>query len=195
MSLTTITPPATPLLVPADLKQMLRLLPEETEQDELIQSLIAAAVIHCESFTRRRLLTQSVRLTVDTFLGWNCDHIFLPIDPIQSITAVTYRASGGNEVVLEPERYRILTAQSPSLLAPAYGQSWPLTQDNDSAVWIDMTVGYGDDKSAVPEPILHAVRLLVADWFQNREPGENGGGKSAALSAANVMLTPYVVWL
>jgi uncharacterized phiE125 gp8 family phage protein len=37
-----------------------------------------------------------------------------------------------------------------------------------AGIELDVTVGYGDAATDVPEPLRQAVRLLVAHWYENR---------------------------
>ena len=39
-----------------------------------------------------------------------------------------------------------------------------------NAFEVAFTAGFGDEATDVPAPIRHALKLLVAHWFEHREP-------------------------
>lgn len=57
------------------------------------------------------------------------------------------------------------------MLALASGQSWPVTYDRPDAVEIKYTAGFGDGASvkANHRSLVKALKLLAADFYQNRE--------------------------
>jgi uncharacterized phiE125 gp8 family phage protein len=57
---------------------------------------------------------------------------------------------------------------------------------------LDVTVGYGDAATDVPEALRQAVRLLVAHWYENRGVVATDTTRVAPLpSTITALLAPY----
>lgn len=141
---------------------------ETTDDDALLGVLVAAARGAVEDHLGRTLVTQSWRLWRDAWpLG---PEIPLPRPPLQAVIAVAVLGPDGQETPVPPAAYLVDRHADPgrlimrSRIPPA-----PLREVN--ALRIDFAAGYGE-AAAVPLPIRHAVRLLVAHWYERREPPE-----------------------
>ena len=156
-----LTAPAAEPLSLAEAKAFLRV--EHNDDDDVIGALIASARIHVEAQTRRALMSQSWRLTCD---AWPADGR-LPVRPapLIALTAVRVYDEAGNASPLDLQAFVVDTAGSRLAFAP-----WALAQPGRSVAGIelDVTVGYGAAAGDVPEPLRHAVRLLLAHWYENR---------------------------
>lgn len=178
--LTTLTPPGGAFLTAADagVRSQLRLEPGEVEDNALLQEMIDAAVDRVEAYLRRRLLTQTVRLTLDGFgsvRGFRArEAVPLPIGPIQSVEAVSHVDDAGAWQTLAPTAYRLVTSCEPHELWPAFGATWPVPKLEPAVVRIDLVVGYGDAAADSPPRVQQAVRTLVAHQWLHRE-GAAGG--------------------
>ena len=59
-----------------------------------------------------------------------------------------------------------------------------------AGIELDIAVGFGDVASNVPEPIRHAIRILVAHWHENR--AIVAGAEVAPVPAnAAALIAPY----
>ena len=190
MGLVTLSPPAVEPLTAVLVRQSARL--DDAEPDTYLDSLIAAARVHVENFTRQRLITQTVRLTAPRF----CNPMPLPIAPVQSISALRYRSAAGVLETLDAGAYRLVQSHLPWSVAPIYGTHWPVPRLDHDAVQIDIVVGFGDAASDVPAPILAAMHKLVAEWAWNREAtAMPGAGAQELPFGVRAMLMPYVLWV
>jgi uncharacterized phiE125 gp8 family phage protein len=180
MSLALIAGPAEEPLSLADAKAFARI--EVTDDDALVQALIVAARLKIEASTRRFLVTQSWRLKLSTAsLG---RIVRVPVAPVQSVTTVRWRDPSGATTTLDPSAYQADLAALPPLVtllaaAPATG-----------SVEIDMVMGYGA-AAAVPEPLRHAVRLLVATWYEDRGFLAMTGPEAPWPAGVEALLSPY----
>ena len=163
MGLVLLTPPATPLVTLDE--AMLHLRAGGVAESALIEGLVEAATAQAEAFTRRRFVTQSWRLTLDRLPS---GALLLPYPPLRSVESLTYINGVGSLATLDPESYRVRTAESPGEVVPAYGRAWPATRPDADAVQVEFTCGYGAP-DAVPEAIRRAVLLLVGTLYANRE--------------------------
>ena len=60
-----------------------------------------------------------------------------------------------------------------------------------NAYEIAFTAGYGDEASDVPAPIRQALKLLVAHWFEHREPVVLGEAPQEVPATIASLLSPY----
>lgn len=134
-----------------------------------IRALTEAAVALMDgpkSKTRRALLTQTWTLCLDC---WP-DKITQPLSPVQSVSSVKYYSVDGLKETFGASNYKLtgLASWDPQIsLLP--DKSWPQTDGRDGAIEIEFVAGYGDALADVPAPILQAIRLLVAHWYESRE--------------------------
>ncbi len=167
----------------ADAKSWLR--EDGAEEDQLIQTLIVAARMTLEAYTRRFFVTQSWRLVFDCwpdsvaskatlcipfapFEAATAIRVFDANDVAQTVNAASYRAPPSND------GGRISFASAP----PAPGRA-------TDGIEIDFNVGYGALASNVPQPLRQAILALVAHWREHRgDDGDDALPKAVAQLAA-----------
>jgi uncharacterized phiE125 gp8 family phage protein len=187
MSSLLLTAPAVEPLSLDEARAYLRV--ETNDDDELIGALIAGARVHVEAQTRRALITQSWRLSLD---AWPEDgRIRVVPAPLRTLNAARVYDSDGNAQALDTQAFVPDLGASMLVFMP-----WPLPPPGRIAagVEIDVTVGYGDAAGDVPEALRQAVRLLVAHWYDNRGLVADNTTQIAALPATvPALLAPYRV--
>ncbi|MEO0983274.1 MAG: phage head-tail connector protein [Pseudomonadota bacterium] len=155
MSLTLLTPPAGFPVALADIKAHLRL--TDSAEDALVSAATAAATRFIEARAGLALLTQSWRLTLDAAPE---GALRLPIGPVQGVAAVTISGE-----TLDPSAYEVATGLPGRLRAVG---AWPRPAESLADVAVDFTAGYGA-AADVPAPLIRAVKLLAAQFFETRE--------------------------
>ena len=70
---------------------------------------------------------------------------------------------------------------------------WPAPGRRIGGIEIEFTAGYGDNPSDVPEPILQALKLLVAHWYEVRNPVHIGQMATRVPDTVSSLLAPYKV--
>ena len=60
-----------------------------------------------------------------------------------------------------------------------------------NCIEIDFVAGHGDTPSDVPQPIRQALLLLIAHWYENREPVEIGATATTIPAGVSELLMPY----
>jgi uncharacterized phiE125 gp8 family phage protein len=155
----------------ADAKTHLRV--DGTDDDTLIETLIAAARLHVEQATNRALVSQTWEMRLDRFPSCSAVAIELPRPPLQSVAQFAYVGPAGAELSLTVADYFVSApvgpAPTPGTIQPGYGQTWPAdARDQKHAVRIRFVAGYGD-AAAVPAPLKAALLLVLGDLYQNRE--------------------------
>jgi uncharacterized phiE125 gp8 family phage protein len=162
----TSAPSVDPLTV-AEAKAHLRV--DHTTDDSYIESLIKAARVTCENFQNRAYITQTRKLYLDDFPGVNCP-IELPFAPLQSVSSLTYVDTDGTTQTWATSNYQVDTKAQPGTVEPVDGVTYPLVYPNKrNAVIITYICGYGATSASVPESARHAMRLLISDWYNQRE--------------------------
>lgn len=160
--LTVITPPASEPISLTLAKAFLKI--DHAAEDTLLTGLIVAARQLTESYTGRRWITQTLRLTLAEFPCWE---IRLPVLPVASITAITYKDVAGVTQTLSPSLYQTWLDHNPPLIAPAVNQYWPYTRTQAiQAVTVDFVAGAAS--ADVPEQVKAAILLTIGNWDANR---------------------------
>lgn len=156
--------------------------------DELIESMLQAAVQLVEERLHRALMTQTWQLTMDDFPAG--DRIVLPRPPLQSIGSIQYVDTAGATQTFDGSNYVVDTVSEPGRLALTSTASWPSTDDRINAVTITFDAGWADP-TQVPEPIKQAIKLLVGHWYENREAVLVGTISKQLELTVDALLAPY----
>lgn len=136
------------------------------EENNLVEAYIRGARRAIEKRTGLALLEQTWEAAWPCFL---LDGFVLPRPPLLSVTSVKYIDENGTEQTLAADQYTVNTRAFPGEVVPAYNVAWPATRDVPNAVVIRFVAGFGDEEVEVPESILDALRLEVADRYWHRE--------------------------
>lgn len=179
MTLMIISGPAEEPVTLAEARAHLRL--DGTNEDTLLTALITAARVVLESETRRAFVTQNWRLLLDE---WPGDTVTLPLAPVGAVTAVTIDGTQ----MLDASRYDVaLAGDAPRIVAKG---GWPAPSRRVVGIAIDFTAGYGA-ASAVPAPLKQALLMLVAHWFEKREPVAFGETTEEIPLTVAALIAPY----
>lgn len=157
----TVEPTGTPVSL-ADAKLQCRV--THSEEDDLINGLIAAAVSMVEDYCGRALLEQTWRLTLDQF----AERIVLPRGPVQEIETFTYLDRDGAEQTVSSNLYKLDLDADPQVILLEPQQQWPAVGNFAVPITITYVTGHAE-ADAVPAAIKQAILMLVANWFRNRE--------------------------
>lgn len=140
-----------------------------TDDDTLIGTLITAAREYCEMYCGRSFVQHTYRADLGDFY----DTVVLPMGPVQSITHIKYYNTESPSVLttLDSGVY----ALNYDTVFRNYNQTWPSVYPRFDAVQITYVTGWKDTSSpqgvgaAVPEAVKSAIKMLVADYYENRE--------------------------
>ncbi len=188
MTAVLITGPAVEPVSLTEAKAHLRV--DGTDEDTLVSSLIAAARIHMEAYTHRVFITQTWSIYLDK---WPQDQpLALPISPVQSVTAINIYDEDDGFVAADPVSYVVDAASSrPRILWRGTGVP-PRPGRALNGIEIIVNAGYGNDGAQVPQPIRQAILMLVAQWFEHREPPTLNGPDNAMPAAVASLLHGYL---
>lgn len=164
-SLELVTPAATTAITLAEAKAQMRV--ETDDDDALITRLIAAAIAFTDAqgSLGKAIITQTWR----QWIGNNPSEVLLLIKPSISVTAVKYYDTEGDLQTAVLADFDVLGTPSYRYVKAKSGYTWPTAQVRPDAIAIEYTAGYGSATTDVPETIRHALLMLVAHWYENRE--------------------------
>jgi len=171
---------------------------DHAAEDGLLARLIKAARELSEAETGQRWVTQTVTYAAADFPR-ACRHavvggrvvpgvMCLPVEPVQSISAVRYWSDAGvlTSLVVNTD-WLAWVGHSPPLLYPAPGKFWPHTQlGRLAAVEVDAVVGYGA-AAAVPAKAQQAILLAVGDWYEHRGDGFDPADRGLPMGAIRLL--------
>lgn len=158
-----------------------------SDMDVELQRLIVGARQHVEETTGRSLITQTWEYTLDRLP----ELIKLPRGPVQSVTSIEYVDLNGVTQTVDSSIYRVDTKSRRARITEAHNQSWPSVRDVTGAVTITYVAGYGSTAESVPQPIRHAIMMLVAHWVENKEAVLLGVTQAPMILSVESLLAPY----
>ena len=130
-----------------------------SDEDSYLDSLIAAARSHVEGYCGTPIVTRTVTVKCDCF----DDFAAFPVVPLISVSSVSYVDAAGDTQTLATSVYEVRSDGLTASLALKNGQIWPSIQTG-SRITVTAIVGH----SAVPADLSHALKLLIAGWFDQR---------------------------
>lgn len=177
-------PSAEPLTL-AEAKTFLRV--DHDAEDVLIGALITSARATVEALTRRVLIDQSWRIVRD---AWPLSGLITaPVNPLREVTGAHVIDAAGAEVAVPPGAFICDSARLPGLirvdrgLVPAPGRTL-------AGIAIDVVSGHGADADHVPSPLIEAVRVVLAHFYEHRDIAGPGAAFPERLGS---LVAPYRV--
>jgi len=184
MSAILLVPPAAEPWTVAEAKAFLRV--EHDADDAIIASLIAAARGHVEALTRRALITQTWRFVLD---AWPADgRIALRMGPLRALIAARVFDHANNASAIDVETF-VVDAAANVIASPCW--SLPMPGRFTAGIELDVQLGYGANAADVPDALRHAVRMLIAHWYENRGLAAIGASVAVLPAGAGALIAPY----
>lgn len=169
-----------------------------TTVDVTLSAWITAARQFCEAYTDRAFITQTWQLTLNNFPMVR-GLITIPKPPLLAVTSIGYvDASGVAQSPLDPLTYTVDAPAGPyagpGRILPVYGTYyWPFPPAIQvlNGVTVTFNAGYGG-AAAVPAPLKQAMKLLIGNWFTNREAAQLIRGSADILPfGVEPLLAPF----
>jgi uncharacterized phiE125 gp8 family phage protein len=200
--------PAKPAYDLTVLKKHVRI-DDDTDQLDLLKAYAATAQQHCQDYTRRRLITQTLAMAIDDDWPreWCRRHrswrrrITLRHPPVQSVTSIVYFDEAGNQQTLAPSQYRIANLHTPiegcetsppeAYIEPEYQVTWPTVRRQSGTIVVTYVAGFGLTNKFIPETLQQGIRLLVAHMAENKEAA--GANLAELPFAVDAMWLPHRV--
>jgi uncharacterized phiE125 gp8 family phage protein len=183
MAIKMIMPPAIEPITLEEAKEHLRI--SDSDNDNVILSMIVQAREFCEDFQNRRYITQTLELVLDEFPDDKCIS-FDSCSPVQNIESVIYYDTAGQEYVFDESNYIVDLDSFVNRIILGYCKLWPtMPLQPANAVRIRFTTGYGDTQDTVPETVKLAMILHMQILYDDYEPNE----KDKLIEARNSLLS------
>lgn len=204
MALSLVTAPATEPLSLAEAKAHLRV--DQDDENDLIATLVIAAREYVETHTHRALITQTWDYQLDGFPAmWSTvdvdarqvhtGAIWFPKPPLLSVTSLTYVDTAGVTQTWDAGNYTVDAPAGPKArmgrLVPAWSLYYPVARTVPNAVTVRFVAGYGG-AALVPASLKAGMKLLIGNWWLNREAGQIVRGSADILPfGVDALLWPY----
>jgi uncharacterized phiE125 gp8 family phage protein len=153
------TPDLDAVISVADLKEHLRV--DHSDEDTLIEAYRDAAIKWVEDYCNTRLGDVTAVYHMDAFHTTT-----IPVAPVSAISSVTYLDQAGDSQTLGTGYYWFDLKRQPARIT--FDNAPDVFDDTYNAVQVNMTIGYAE--ASIPTPIVHAVRLMAANLYEQRQP-------------------------
>ena len=165
MILTLKTPPtAAPVSVDV-MKDHLRVM--HGDEDGYIGDLIDAAVAYLDGY--KGVLGRAImRQTWVAMISGFPSRVNLRMAPFNSLDKVEYLDAANALQTLDSNAYYVINSEPAEVY---FTGSLPGVTDRPDAVRLEFTVG----SDSAPADVVHLIKLMVAHWYENREPVSVGG--------------------
>jgi len=186
------TQPATEPITLVEAKEHLRV--DFSDEDTYIDTLITTARKYCESYTNKVFITQTWRQNLDIFP----DVFKLKVNPVISLTSIKYYDTNEVQQTItdSSDNYQLDNLSDVAKVHDGLVNAFPAIGSTINPIEVITVCGYGaaDD---VPDDIKHAIKLMVAHLYENREMvNVVVGGLAMQIEMPNVvknLLAPYRV--
>lgn len=193
-----------PLVTTAEAKQFLNV--DFDEDDALIDGFVRAATQRLEGpngLLGRAVTPSRWEWTLPVFpAGYRA--LVLPLPPTISVDSIAYIGTDGASAAFDAGLYRVSGLQDATrgaMITPIATGSWPQVTSEpwSDRVTIEFTAGFGGASSpaeeAEIEPLRLAVKMWVAEWYDNRSNAVVGTTAAEMPTAAMALIAPYRLYV
>jgi uncharacterized phiE125 gp8 family phage protein len=141
-----------------------------SDDDAYLTALITCAREYLEEMLDLSMITQTWQARYDVFPLWE---IILPRPPMRpAAVTVTYRDEAGNDQTLlsASNQFQVDSNIVPGRIYPLYNGVWPAVRGDENSVTVQWQAGYGAAGTAVPSILRQAMLILIAHWYEMRQP-------------------------
>ena len=166
-----------------DLKTFLRV--DHSDEDTLIEALRSAAIEYVQNYCNVQLGDVTAVMYLDEFRGtWE-----IPIGPVRSITSIEYNNTPSTTLTLSTSQYYTDLKRKPARITTIS----PPTVHPDTSNGVQVTMELGYQIANIPDGLIHAIKLLVAHFYENRNIVVVGTTATEVPNLIHSLLNPYRV--
>lgn len=154
-----------------------------TADDVLLMRLASRATDDIAQWTNRAILTQTIQMTLD----WPVAAIWLPRNPVQSVSRIEYLDRSRVWQDFDRAKYCLVNDREPAVVELVDGEYWPSEMARQRArLRITYIAGYGDSGEDVPETLRGCILRLTETYYRVRGADEMPEGLMWAIEAHSV---------
>ena len=147
------------VITTADLKAHLRV--DHSDEDTLIEALRDAAIETVNNYCNTNLGDVTAVMYLDKFYS----HWEIPVGPVISISSITYNTAANTTATLDAGNYYVDTVRKPARISIINApQVYDYVHNG-----VQVNFSYGFLEAEVPKPLMHAIRLMVGHWYEQRQ--------------------------
>ncbi len=182
--LSQFAPPANEPITLADAKNHCRI--DVSTDDAAVTSMIVAAREMVENDTGRRIVTQTWDMYLDRFpIGFR--DMRCPWGPWQSISSIKYIDLSGTQQTWGSTHYGLDSTSFEPRIYLQWADIYPVPRPIQNAIVIRHVSGY----TSPPESLKHAIRVLVAHWYDQARSMSSGLEIKSVPKAYESLIAPY----
>lgn len=162
--LTLTTPPAA-LVSTSDAKKHCRV--DHSDDDDYIDGLVSAAQSMLDGpngMVSKAIATQGWTLSQARLMGKT--RLPIPVTPFRDVVSLKYYDSDNTQQTADLADFVVFGNEDFGYIEPL--TAWPAMHDRPDAIELVFNAGYGTPAEA-PQTIIHAAKLMIAHWYENRE--------------------------
>tara|TARA_R110000868_G_scaffold291244_1_gene551685 strand:+ start:1224 stop:1796 length:573 start_codon:yes stop_codon:yes gene_type:complete len=186
----TLTTPPSALLTIEQLRDHCRV--DGTDSDSALLAYLAAAVAYVDGpygAVGKAIGAQEWTLSRGRVTG--TDRVEIPVLPFVSVVSGSYYDAANASQTLTLADFRTYGGEDVAYIEPLVGNTWPAMYDRPDALSLVISAGYAEP----PENVLHALRLLVSHWYENREAVDGASLKELPLAVFSLLGISRVGWI
>lgn len=160
-----------------------------TLEDVLVSSLVLTSRLQIEAALDVAMIDQSWTLQLDRWPRRS--EVEIPLSPLKGVTNVRVRDASGAWQDVPATAYLTDIASRPPRIVFHGGAARPQPGVPAAGIEITFTAGFGATAASVPAPLKHAILLLTAHWYENREAA---GARAAGVrmpDAVSDLIAPF----
>ena len=188
MALELVTGPTYEPVTLTEAKAQLRL--DVADDDGLLAGYLLAAREFIEGQIKRDLVEKTWDYSLD--YGWPArnyrPYIRLPLNPVKSVTSITYVDEAGATQTLASSQYTVAARSDRSYIVPAYDIAFPTVRHVPDAITVRFVTGYTD----CPSDLKAALMLMTAHLYEKRELVVTGTIVAQLPFSVEALIGPYV---
>jgi uncharacterized phiE125 gp8 family phage protein len=160
-----------------------------SDDDTLIDNLVAAATQAAEEYTNRYFMQTTITMKGDT---WE-DIKTLYKSPVESITHIKYYDSDDSLQTLAGTVYLADLYSMPARISLMPDQEFPELSDRKMAVEVKYVVGEGTTTDTISDIVKQAVLLMVGHWYEHRSSVISGKTAMEIPLTSKMLLDQYKI--
>lgn len=169
---------------------------DSTDNDDLLENYIQAAILWAEGSMRRTIYSRSHVWVLKDFPRGPDQTIRLPRGKTQSIESVAFSSGGSISTLTGPssgspagtDYQEDLRGDDGAIILPTRGAAWP-SADSDVPAPVVITFTAGWLASEIPQDIIHGLLFSVSDAFDVRGMADMTQGKN--FDTREALISPY----